>query len=482
MPLQRLEKRQYLVLAAGAALGLGGYLLAAIVFAQPGFPLDDAWIHQVYARNLAWYGQFAFRPGQPSAGSTAPLWSVLLALGYVLRLPPLLWVVLLGWGTLFAQGVLAEKFARALVNAYAPRWPWIGLFFVLEWHHLWAMLSGMETGLFMLAVFWLLGRLLTKRCGAACLGFWIGGLVWLRPDALTLLGPAVVVLLLAPKRSWRERASQLGLLALTLGVPLTLYALLNLLLDGTMLPNTFYAKQTEYALLLQQPFWQRMGGQALPLLVGAGIVLLPGWVYWVWQAWQARNWQALAVVAWMVGYLGVYALRLPVTYQHGRYQMPVMPLYFFTALLGVLSISPEGRRALPVAIWRMSMAAILGIFSLLGARAYAADVAFISGQHVTVARWIAENLPSDALIAVHDIGAIGYFAPQPLLDLAGLISPEVIPWLQDETRLAFWLDEQGVDYLVTLIGWYNQLDARLDPVFCGVGQPSAPRLCVYAWP
>jgi len=31
----------------------------------------------------------------------------------------------------------------------------------------------------------------------------------------------------------------------------------------------------------------------------------------------------------------------------------------------------------------------------------------------------------DDLIAAHDIGAIGYFAPRPILDLAGLISPDV---------------------------------------------------------
>ena len=35
------------------------------------FPFDDPWIHQVYARNLAQHGQYAFNPGELSSGSSA---------------------------------------------------------------------------------------------------------------------------------------------------------------------------------------------------------------------------------------------------------------------------------------------------------------------------------------------------------------------------------------------------------------------------
>ena len=68
------------------------YLGVSAAGGYSGFPLDDAWIHQTYARNLGTLGQFAFRPGQSSAGSTAPLWSGLLALGYALRLEPRAWM------------------------------------------------------------------------------------------------------------------------------------------------------------------------------------------------------------------------------------------------------------------------------------------------------------------------------------------------------------------------------------------------------
>jgi hypothetical protein len=72
---------------------------------------------------------------------------------------------------------------------------------------------------------------------------------------------------------------------------------------------------------------------------------------------------------------------------------------------------------------------------------------------VNVAHWLAQNTAEDALIAAHDIGAIGYFAERPLLDLAGLISPEIIPLLSDEAALSQYVLDSQADYLVTAPGW-----------------------------
>ncbi|NLF15366.1 MAG: hypothetical protein GX597_26550, partial [Anaerolineaceae bacterium] len=67
------------IVGGAAALAVAGYLLVAWAAGYAGFPLDDAWIHQTYARNLAATGQLAYLPGQPSAGSTSPSWSFLLS-------------------------------------------------------------------------------------------------------------------------------------------------------------------------------------------------------------------------------------------------------------------------------------------------------------------------------------------------------------------------------------------------------------------
>ena len=136
------NRRLWMLLAAcvGVALFLG-------VSAQNklGFPLDDAWIHQTYARNLARYGRLEFTPGVSSAGSTAPLWTLLLALGYLLKLPYLFWAYLLGGLSLVWLGWSGMRLWRALWPQNGDKEWLAGVVLVLTWPLLWAATSGMET-------------------------------------------------------------------------------------------------------------------------------------------------------------------------------------------------------------------------------------------------------------------------------------------------------------------------------------------------
>ena len=108
---QRLNIPQFLVLhrrwliVFAAALSISAYVGASSLFYRTGFPLDDAWIHQTYARNLALHGEWSFIPGQPSAGSTSPLWTILLAPGFWMGLSPYIWTYLLSWAALAGVGL-----------------------------------------------------------------------------------------------------------------------------------------------------------------------------------------------------------------------------------------------------------------------------------------------------------------------------------------------------------------------------------------
>ena len=145
----------WVALAIASLIAVLYYLIASDLIFRVGFPLDDAWIHLTYARNLAEHGEWAFRLGERSAGSTAPLWTVLLSIGFLFKLGPYVWTYLLGWAVLTLLAVCAENTARKLVASYKSRIPWAGLFFVFAWHLTWSAVSGMETllhGLIILAV------------------------------------------------------------------------------------------------------------------------------------------------------------------------------------------------------------------------------------------------------------------------------------------------------------------------------------------
>jgi hypothetical protein len=477
-----------LTLLGLSILSVCAYLFASHFYYRLGFPLDDSWIHQTYARNLALRGEWAFLPGQPSNGSTAPLWSALLAIGYWLRLAPYIWTYALGAVILWGLALLAERAVRHLVPAYRPRFPWAGMLMTLEWHLVWAAGSGMEMLLHAALITLVLVRLTFERRNYFCLGLLTGLSLWVRPDGITLLGPAVATILLA-ETSFKHRARALVNLGLGFGGLFALYLLFNLVLNGLPWPNTFYAKQAEYAVLQQIPLLKRFGLEAVQPLVGVGIALLPGALITAVTAIRRRAWGLLAGMAWFLGYIGLYAWRLPVTYQHGRYIIPAMLVFFIWGLAGlarsVLRLSSVWRWMLATS-WKMTTVVILLFFWGRGALAYAQDVAVIESEMVKTARWVAVNVPADALVATHDIGAMGYFSEHNLLDLAGLVSPEVVPFIRDESRLRGYLNDWGVAYLVTFPDWYPSLTRDLRPVF-RTESPFAPALgeenmAVYRWP
>jgi hypothetical protein len=279
-------------------------------------------------------------------------------------------------------------------------------------------------------------------------------------------------------------------LGLGFGSLCSLYLLFNLYISGSPLPNTFYAKQAEYAASLALPFFTRFIREVSPVLKGIGVVLLAGVVYLMVTALRRKNWAVLAVFLWFVGFLALYAWQLPVTYQYGRYIMPSMPIYFLLGLIGLVEfssvdISSRWRWIISIS-WKLAAVGVLVLFWALGAYHYAQDVAIIESEMVASAKWVSSNVPPGELVAAHDIGALGFFGGHNLLDLAGLVTPEVIPFLRDENRIAAYLDKHGVTYLVVFPDWYAHLTSGLTPVF-STGAPFAPALggsnmVVFSWP
>ena len=85
------------LLLGGAAACLG-YLAVErwTLGGRLGWPLDDSWIHLQFARNLAAGRGLAYNSGELVTGSTAPLWTALLALLAYLPGSPLAWAQLAG--------------------------------------------------------------------------------------------------------------------------------------------------------------------------------------------------------------------------------------------------------------------------------------------------------------------------------------------------------------------------------------------------
>lgn len=462
-----MSRRDFLLVLL-AFVSAGVYLAAAAARGALGFALDDAWIHQVYARNLATRGEFAFFPGQPSAGSTAPLWTILLSLGYVAGIDFRAWTYLLGALCIGASAVLVARLATRISNSSLLT-VYCSLFTIFEWHFAWSAVSGMEIPLFVFLSLFLLERFYA-RANVWLIG-WLGGLLTLtRPEGVVLaalVGLGILAQEMKPEFHIPHSVFRTVYYALGFAIPLAPYLAFNLMTSGTIFPNTFYAKNVEYAILFARaPFVARWLELLAVPWVGAQILLLPGAVFIALRLAMRREWRALIPFAWLLLLPALYALRLPVAYQHGRYEMPIIPFIALYGIWGTAELLERVKSFVARATWALSIAAALAAFWVIGANAYATDVAIIDCEMVQTARWVAANVPPDAVVAAHDIGALGYYYPRRIIDLAGLVTPDVIPFIRDEGRLRDYLFARQATFAIFFPDWYPALaaDARFVPV------------------
>lgn len=425
-----------------------------------GLPLDDAWIHQVYARNLAHAGCWSYSGDSLSTGSTAPAWTILLALGHLLSIPPVVWAYALGGLCHALTGVLTYRLVLAWFGQ--PRLAllaaWAALF---EYHLAWAAFSGMETPLFVALC---TGYLLVVTRGdphpltAGLVGGWA---ILTRPEAVILVAVSLVYLVWRHP-SWRRPSSLLGfgLVLMAFVGPMVGY---NLAVSGRPFPSTLYAKRVQWI----GPWTV---GKALKFLadslryfwLGPLLLVFPFAAVAVIRAGLDRCWELLVAAGWVVGLVAGYAVVLPVFYDRGRYLMALWPV-----LIGLgFGALWEWAHA---ATWRrlrrtylaLSLLAVLAFWSN-GARAFALHVRGIESQHIHVAAWLREHTSPDVLVATHDVGVLGYFSERRILDLAGLVSPEVVPLMREPMQLGNYIVSHGVDYLAVFPSYYSEIVTAYD--------------------
>ncbi|MBA4385938.1 MAG: hypothetical protein C0410_14460, partial [Anaerolinea sp.] len=320
-------KNQRWIVAGLTLLIASAFILIGNLQHSPGFPLDDSWIHQTYAKNLANSGQWEYMPGVKSAGSTSPLWTILLSLGFMAGLKtPFLWTSILSAGMLVGIALVINE----ILQHFFKDTPLLGmagsLLVVLDWHLLWSTDSGMETLFYCLACVYIFWLLISGRywgwIGAVC-----GLIVWIRPDGITMLGPVLLLIILNIYFKKFKIRDGLTFVFPFLGL-LFLYGWFNYSISGSIFPNTFYAKQVEYASVLQESFFHRLGNILLVPISGTGLFLIPGFIYSICSSIKKWNWWLISSLLWFFGYGIIYALRLPMVYQHGRYLFPLIPVFY----------------------------------------------------------------------------------------------------------------------------------------------------------
>ena len=432
-----------------------------------GFPLDDSWIHFQFARNVAEGRGFAYNPGVPVSGSTAPLWTLLLAGLFKVGGAYPAWAKAAGVAGALGAAWLARRLCLAWTGDSA-----LGLTaaLVTTWSApmVWGALSGMEVTLAALLV---TAALVAHAAGRAPIVAALAGLAVLaRPESVLL----VPLLWLAGPLTVRRSAIMWGLPTVIL-LP---WVAFNVRTAGTPLPATAAAKiegglvgllsgarESAATTFLSRPWqferewiaWLASVNVLLPVL------LLPG----LWVLWRrgGRAW-ALPASILLLHPLGM-ALLAPYrgpAFQEGRYSIQLLPLAIVVA---VRAFVPLVSMAQSRQSWGRVACALLLVSSLAslgpGATRYAWAVQNIDAMQVSLGRWVGANTPAGARLALNDIGAITFLGRREVMDVMGLVTPAIIPYRRDgEAGILRYLERACPDYLIIFPAWFPALSTRTD--------------------
>lgn len=424
------------------ALGVALLLAAALMWPVRGYLTDDTFIHLQYARHLAEGSGFVFNPGERVYGSTSPLWVALIADGIALGLDGLFTARLLGAVATLSSVVLFLQLMRRNLRMPELR----GLATIAWAAHPWMIrwsVSGMETPL---AVALVLAGFVAftegKQWGSRPVRT---GALWAlaaltRPEAVFLLLLWAVFLVIDTDSREGVRRLIAGLLP-----PAFIYGgwlLFARLYFGTFWPNTLAAKTAggigwEYVLdtLARQAGIVAYSDAALCAALVAALVFGGA------RMWPSRP-QAQRLIPW------VWVFAVPVLYvMRGvpaltRYLLPLLPVLAWLAWRSVerwwAGAEPAPGKRRGAAILGLALAALaLAQASFTYTDKVLPQVrSFSAGLRQSLipwGEWFHANARPEDTIAAPDIGALGYFGRRRVLDLAGLVSPQVVPLLERET-------------------------------------------------
>ena len=404
-----------------------------------GFPVDDAWIHLVYARSFGQLQGFAYNPGVQEAGSTSPLWAILLA--------PLTWLLPLGVPVLVVAvkllGIALAWLGSALAWRLALRWTGsqtcalaAGLILAVDPSLTFAKLSGMEVQLAGVLALWVLLSLdagHTRRAGVA-----LGLLPLARPEQLVLWLPAallLVVQLFKKKAELREWLWAVLPSVASLGA----WTGFCLAVSGRPLPNTFYAKhavQTGFPLADLGVVFGPLVTTLPWFFAGSGLLLL-GLGLWRVRA-QRLAWLIPAyTLVFLLGIAWAHDLSQWQPFYWNRYFQPVLPLLLLPLGIGLgasIEASPRllrgsiAEKALAIGMLACVALSMGTVPQRLAGRAdlFANNCQNIEEMQVSLGRWLHDHVPAGEWLASQDAGALRFFSERPLVDLVGLNDHEVL--------------------------------------------------------
>ncbi|WP_240806945.1 hypothetical protein [Polyangium spumosum] len=409
-----LSSRAHLVLG----LVLPMMLVATNAYRVASFTIDDAYISFRYARNFAEGHGLVYNLGERVEGYTNFLWTVLLGVFAALGARPEMTAKVLGVVCACAALVPLYRIAKRLAPlGWAPclaTWLFASSFLQTGY-----AVFGLESPLFVLLVLLGTDRFLVEEHDDAEVFPWSGPLFALaaltRPEA-----PLFLLLLYVwhPDRPFSRRS----LLRLaTFALPVIAHLAFRRAYYGGFFPNTLTAKTGN---LEQQ--WNGGVDYLRRYVVHAGPALWLG-IAAVAIAFVRKRREGLAIASIALTF-GLYVVLVGGDWMpYYRFLAPAEPFAFLLVDAAARTIAERRERAAAVAI---ALFMVLVAFTRVGSLRQAQrdildkDKAFWDDAAGRTAAWLSGH-DKPGPVAIADIGYVGYATNFPIVDMLGLLAPEI---------------------------------------------------------
>ena len=419
---------------------LAVYFLCYIPFNN--YTTDDTYISLQFAKNLVQLGELSFNPGAPVYATTTPLWVTSIALIYRLfhfDLPLIAKSlgVLFGFLSVIALFFLTLKISKSRLISFMAATLLIFDVMFLRW-----ISSGMETAVSVFFVIIILYIYLVekeKNSSGTISSFLCGLATLVRPEFLIFF---IALSLDRLVNNPIKRLSRLFASIIMFFIPLIPWNLYVYSVFGSIIPNSITAKiRYSYFFPLKQYLAGTLGAYPIEsvALITSGVILginnKSGFVKML-----KEN---IRYVLWPVG-LGLFYI-LGKADLLSRYMLMFFPLII---IFGLISIKYILERYTHKPLFSMLFIYLLIMFynlavffNLVYPHVYHTGNYNIENIYVYYGQWLKANTPKDAVIAMGEVGIIGYYADRKILDTAALISPEIVPYVRAE---------QGWDSLIAV--------------------------------
>lgn len=411
---------------------------------------DDVYISLTYAKNIVNGNGFIYNYPPPTQGTTSPLLTLCIAgLAKIMFWENLEFIAVLltsiCWiGTAWTFLIFHRAWKLT-------RWEAIIISLVIIASN-WTDALGMEAYLFAFLLILSLSLVLEEFYFFA--GLTNGFLFLTRGEGALVIVLMISLVLIRGFRYKTEHRIQIvkNLIRLLSGfaIPIGIWFIYAYITFGNFLPNTLFAKMAQNQSLLWDTLFQKLVNNWVltwgePFNISWCSVLNIWWILvfigTVMVILRRHVW--LLLIAWITLYLCGYSIiGIP---GYWWYQLPILFVAQVLMAIGLIQCVHFFIRYLRYRVLYLSASIILSAFIILtltrstviAVKNYRGD--YRAESYLNICNWFRKNaLPNESIAAI-EIGYLGYFTDNRIIDLAGLVIPEIVPHIsKGDFSWGFW--------------------------------------------